>query len=95
MKIALVQCPSFNVRMPQLGPAYLKSSLERKGHQVFQFDFNIALYNEINAAEKKYWSYEFQGEWDSAEPGFLKKGNSNTKKPASIPRCSMRAPAVP
>ncbi len=63
MKIALVQCPMFNVRMPQLGPAYLKSNLEIGGHNVIQFDFNISLYNSLEEENRAYWNYEFEMKW--------------------------------
>lgn len=63
MRIALVQCPMFNVRMPQLGPAYLKSILEKNGHQVKQFDFNIDLYNSVDQDYKRYWDYDFEPQW--------------------------------
>lgn len=63
MRVALVQCPMFNVRMPQLGPAYLKSSLEKNSYQVKQFDFNIALYNSVGQIYKRYWDYDAETQW--------------------------------
>ncbi|MBL7196985.1 MAG: radical SAM protein [Candidatus Omnitrophica bacterium] len=74
MKIALVQCPMFNVRMPQIGPAYLKSSLENNGYEVKQFDFNIELYNSLDPEGKKCWGYGFDQKWSMLDNSIFNLG---------------------
>lgn len=74
MRIALVQCPMFNVRMPQLGPAYLKSYLEKNGHQVKQFDFNIELYSSLDPEGKKYWEYSYDDRWVALDSSIFSSG---------------------
>ncbi|MBU1726214.1 MAG: B12-binding domain-containing radical SAM protein [Candidatus Omnitrophica bacterium] len=80
MKIVLVQCPMFNVRMPQLGPAYLKSILEINGNEVEQFDYNIALYNSLGQEHRKYWDYAFESKWAKNTIYVESKDNSATEE---------------
>ncbi|MFH0984782.1 MAG: radical SAM protein [Candidatus Omnitrophota bacterium] len=65
MKIALVECPMFNVRMPMLGPAYLRAVLEKNGHSVDSFDLNIRLFHQVPLDMRKYWDYAFSLLWSS------------------------------
>lgn len=44
MRIALVQCPGYTMRLPHLGLAYLSAALKDAGHEVMIFDFNVDLY---------------------------------------------------
>ena len=44
MKIALVQCPCYSIKMPPLGIAYLCAVLKKESYPVEVFDFNAELY---------------------------------------------------
>jgi len=64
-KVALVQCPQWDLELPPLGITYLSSSLKKCGHDVKIFDFNIDLFHEVGDSYKKYWEvgFEFENYW--------------------------------
>src|SRR3989338_2025950 len=64
-RIALVQCPLWDVTVPPSGIASLSSYLKMKGHQVTMFDFNVELYQE----NKDYFEPFLSGV--SNQPGLL------------------------
>jgi len=74
MKIALVQCPMFAIRMPLIGLAYLRAYMERYGHTIVQFDFNIELYNSLKPELKKFWDYGYNDKWTNLDSAFFTSG---------------------
>jgi len=59
MKVALVQCPQWDLELPPLGIAYLSSYIKKNDHKVKIFDFNIDLFHEVGEKYKKYWEVGF------------------------------------
>jgi len=65
MKVALIQCPQWDLELPPLNLAYLSAYLKKEKHDVKIFDFNIGLFHEGGKNNKKYWkvSFELDGNW--------------------------------
>ncbi|MFA5411719.1 MAG: radical SAM protein, partial [Candidatus Omnitrophota bacterium] len=65
MKVALIQCPGWGRDCPPYTVAFLSACLRRKGHEVFGFDLNNALYCSGSDTYKKMWDdkdmYSFWG----------------------------------
>ncbi len=49
MRIALIQMPAWGISFPSLAIPLLSAVLQREGHEVSCFDFNIQFYNKISS----------------------------------------------
>jgi len=52
MKVALVQCPAYDVNAPPLNIAYLATYIKSKGFNAEVFDINISLYHSLKLEER-------------------------------------------
>jgi len=60
LKIALVQCPVWTVRYPNVGIASLTAYLRSKNYKVFPIDFNIEFYNSLDEEKRnEFYSTEW------------------------------------
>ena len=66
MKIVLVAVPLINTRVPPLSIASIKAYLEKQGHIVKAFDFNIETYHNVSVELKEYWTYYKGFQWDDS-----------------------------
>jgi len=67
MRMALIQCPPWDINAPPLGIAYLDSYLSSRGYKVFSYDINIELYN--LSKNKRLWEvgHKYSNFWKNNE----------------------------
>ena len=64
MKIVLAAVPLINTRVPPLSLASIQAYMEKEGHEVKSFDFNIDTYHAVTDDLKQYWTYYKGFQWN-------------------------------
>ena len=78
MKIILIQCPCWSVKVPPLGLGYLNAYLRQKGFDSRIFDFNLELFLKSTKKQKELWKETNEHLW--REKKVFKKIGSGFKK---------------
>lgn len=62
-KVAFINCPPWDTRMPHLGIGYLSSSLKKNKISNSFFDINLDLYHFAEQKDKRFWEGSCFYEW--------------------------------
>jgi anaerobic magnesium-protoporphyrin IX monomethyl ester cyclase len=76
MKVAFIFLPPWDPQFPSYALALFKASTGAAGHDFYDFDLNVDMYNTADKADKKLWDAQIANQWDATRDAIIHKFSS-------------------